>query len=150
MPIYVTCCYINHFDILRIFLLNRCKLCRHFRLPTLLRHPQENRRRTGQGAAKVVETDGGVTGYTTDIGFTGHAVGEGNENLKALIPSVEQFSGPGLLVPIGNAELMRWSLDNGLTVFRQLILMDTHPGCAEGRLLAVGAVLSDLIRDARS
>jgi len=38
-----------------------------------------------RGTATVVEHDGRITGYATTIGFFGHAVGETNEDLKALI-----------------------------------------------------------------
>jgi GNAT superfamily N-acetyltransferase len=73
--------------------------------------------------AKVVERDGRITGYTTGIAFLGHSVGEGNEDLQALIASAEQFVGPGFLVPIRNAELFRWCLDRGLRVVQLMTLM---------------------------
>ena len=44
-----------------------------------------------QGTASVVEHDGRITGYTTAIGFLGHAVGESNEDLKALIGAATEF-----------------------------------------------------------
>ncbi len=37
-----------------------------------------------RGTAAVVEHGGRITGYTTEIGFGGHAVAESNEDLKAL------------------------------------------------------------------
>jgi hypothetical protein len=36
-----------------------------------------------QRTATVVESNGRVTGYATIIGFFGHAVGEGNDDLQA-------------------------------------------------------------------
>lgn len=79
------------------------------------------------GTAAVVERDGRITGYTTGVGFVGHGVGETNEDLKALIASVDGFAGPGILIPTGNGELFRWCLDNGLRVVQQMTLMDTQP-----------------------
>lgn len=80
-----------------------------------------------QGTALVVEDANGVTGYTTGVGFTGHAVGRNNQDLKALIASADEFTGPGILIPTANAELFRWCLDNGLRLRQQFILMDTAP-----------------------
>lgn len=83
-----------------------------------------------QGRATVVETDGKISGYTTGVGFVGHGVGKSNDDLKALIASVDEFMGPGVLIPTTNGELFRWCLDKGLRVSQQLTLMDTAP---EGR-----------------
>ena len=80
-----------------------------------------------QGTAAVVESAGRITGYTSGVGFVGHGVGESNDDLKALIASVDVFAGPGILIPTGNGELFRWCLDNGLRVVQQMILMDTAP-----------------------
>lgn len=80
-----------------------------------------------QGAAAVVECDGKITGYSTGVGFVGHGVGESNDDLKALIASVDEFAGPGILIPTFNGELFRWCLENGLRVSQQLTLMDTAP-----------------------
>lgn len=80
-----------------------------------------------QDALRVIECDGRVTGYTTGVGFIGHGIGESNEDLKALIGSVDEFVGPGILVPSSNGELLRWCLENGLTLRQQMILMDTEP-----------------------
>lgn len=79
------------------------------------------------GTARVVEADGRITGYTTGVGFVGHGVGEGNDDLKALIASAEAFAGPGILIPTANGELFRWCLEGGLRVVQQMILMDTAP-----------------------
>jgi predicted N-acetyltransferase YhbS len=76
-----------------------------------------------QGTAKVVEHDGRITGYTTGAGFFGHAVGESNEELKALIGGASDFAGPGFLLPTRNGDLMRWCLQNGLRVIQPLTLM---------------------------
>ncbi len=80
-----------------------------------------------QGRATVVESDGKISGYTTGVGFIGHAVGESNDDLKALIASVDEFMGPGVLIPTTNGELFRWCLEKGLRVAQQLTLMDTAP-----------------------
>lgn len=80
-----------------------------------------------QGIAVVVESDTGISGYTTGVGFTGHAVGATNDDLKALLASVQEFSGPGVLIPTTNGELFKWCLENGLRVTQQLTLMDTRP-----------------------
>ena len=51
------------------------------------------------GTAVVVERPERVTGYATALAFFGHAVGETNLDLQALIASAEAFAGPGILVP---------------------------------------------------
>ena len=76
-----------------------------------------------QGTATVVEHLGRITGYATSIAFFGHAVGETNEDVKALIAAAEGFSGPGFLVPTRNGELLRWCLENGLRLVHQMTLM---------------------------
>lgn len=78
-----------------------------------------------QGSAKLVEHDGRVTGYATGIGFSGHAVGESNNDLKALVGAAENFPDPGFIVPSGNGELMRWCLGHDLKIVQQLTLMST-------------------------
>ncbi|MFM9846516.1 MAG: GNAT family N-acetyltransferase [Hyphomicrobiaceae bacterium] len=80
-----------------------------------------------QGAATVVERDGRLTGYTTGIGFFGHAVAETNEDLQALIGSARSFAGPGFLVPSRNAALMRWCLQHGLRIVQPMMLMTMGP-----------------------
>jgi predicted N-acetyltransferase YhbS len=80
-----------------------------------------------QGKASVVESDDGITGYTTGVGFVGHGVGASTYDLKALIASVDEFIGPGVLIPTTNGDLFRWCLENGLRVSQQLTLMDTSP-----------------------
>jgi GNAT superfamily N-acetyltransferase len=78
-----------------------------------------------RGAARVVERAGRLTGYATAIAFSSHAVGETNDDLKALIGAAEGFPGPGFLVPTRNGELMRWCLGEGLQVTQTLTLMST-------------------------
>jgi GNAT superfamily N-acetyltransferase len=77
----------------------------------------------GRGSARVVERGGRLTGYATAIGFASHAVGETNDDLKALIGAAEAFPGPGFLVPTRNGALMRWCLDAGLQITQTLTLM---------------------------
>jgi predicted N-acetyltransferase YhbS len=76
-----------------------------------------------QGTATLVEHGGRITGYATPIAFFGHAVGETNEALKALIGAAPAFPGPGFLLPTRNGELFRWCLDHGLRVVQPMTLM---------------------------
>jgi predicted N-acetyltransferase YhbS len=76
-----------------------------------------------QGSANVVEHEGGITGYATIIGFFGHAVGETNKDIKALIGAAKEFAGPGFLLPTRNGELFRWCLNNGLRIAQPMTLM---------------------------
>jgi GNAT superfamily N-acetyltransferase len=77
----------------------------------------------GQRTATVVEHDGRVTGYATGVGFFGHAVGESNEDLKALIGAAAEFPGPGFLLPTRNGEVLRWCLERGLRIVQPMTLM---------------------------
>jgi hypothetical protein len=76
-----------------------------------------------QGAAKVVERHGRITGYTTGIAFFAHSIGETNDDLIALIGAAEEFGGPGFLVPMRNTELLRWCLMHDLRVVHMMNLM---------------------------
>jgi len=76
-----------------------------------------------QGAASVVERAGRITGYATPVAYFGHAVGETNDDLKALIGAAQAFPGPGFLLPTRNGEMMRWCLDQGLRVMHTMTLM---------------------------
>lgn len=76
-----------------------------------------------QGLAMLVERDGRLTGYSTAIGFIGHAVGETNADVQALIGAAPLFIGPGFLVPTRNGDLFRWCLAQGLRVTQPLTLM---------------------------
>ena len=75
------------------------------------------------GSANVVERLGRITGYSTAIGWFHHAVGETNDDLKALIGAASAFLGPGFLLPSRNGELFRWCLANNLRVVAQATLM---------------------------
>jgi GNAT superfamily N-acetyltransferase len=75
------------------------------------------------GTAVVAESGGRVVAYASSIAFFGHAVGESNEDLQALIVAATEFQGPGILVPTRNAGLFRWCLDNGLRVVQPMTLM---------------------------
>ena len=77
----------------------------------------------GLGTATLVECDGRVSGYATEIGFLGHAVGENNEDLKALIGAAPAFTGSGFVLPMRNAELFRWCLNHGLRISQTATLM---------------------------
>jgi predicted N-acetyltransferase YhbS len=78
---------------------------------------------TQQGTALVVEREGRVVGYSTGLAFFGHTTAESNQDLRALLTSVESFGGAGFLVPKRNSELFRWCLSNGLRVVEPLTLM---------------------------
>lgn len=80
-----------------------------------------------QDAANVVERDGRITGYATGVGFFGHAVGETNVDLQALIAAALCFAGPGFLLPTRNAALLRWCLENGLRIVQPMTLMTMGP-----------------------
>jgi GNAT superfamily N-acetyltransferase len=77
----------------------------------------------GQGTARVVERQGRITGYASAFGYLGHAVGESNLDLQALIAATDSFGGPGMIVPTRNADLFRWCLEKGLRVLQPLTLM---------------------------
>jgi GNAT superfamily N-acetyltransferase len=83
----------------------------------------ELRQAATHGIACVVERAGRIAGYATQIAFSGHAVAETNDDLKALIAAADAFVGPGFLVPSRNGELMRWCLGKGLRVTQPLTLM---------------------------
>jgi predicted N-acetyltransferase YhbS len=76
-----------------------------------------------KGSATVVEHAGRITGYATVIGFFGHAVGETNKDVKALIGAAKEFAGPGFLLPTRNGDLFRWCLSNGLRITQPMTLM---------------------------
>ena len=76
-----------------------------------------------QGAARVVERHGRITGYTTGVALFGHSIAETNDDLAALIGAAEEFGGPGFLVPLPNTELLRWCLAHELRVVSMMNLM---------------------------
>ncbi len=75
------------------------------------------------GTAVVAESDGRIVAYASSVAFFGHAVGESNEELQALISAATEFQGAGILVPTRNAGLFRWCLENGLRVVQPMTLM---------------------------
>jgi GNAT superfamily N-acetyltransferase len=83
----------------------------------------ELRAAISQGTAAVVRRLGRLTGYTTGVGFFGHAVGETTEDLQALIAAAPAFAGPGFLVPSRNTALMRWCLERDLRIVQPMTLM---------------------------
>jgi GNAT superfamily N-acetyltransferase len=76
-----------------------------------------------QGTALVVERHGRITGYASAFGYLGHAVGESNLDLQALIAAADGFDWPGFIVPTRNSELFRWCLESGLRVVHPMTLM---------------------------
>jgi GNAT superfamily N-acetyltransferase len=76
-----------------------------------------------QGSATVVEHDGRISGYASGMAFFAHAVGESNNEIKALIGAAPVLVGPGILVPTRNADLLRWCLNHGLRIVQPLTLM---------------------------
>lgn len=78
-----------------------------------------------EGHATVVESGGHLTGYATSVGFFGHQVGETTAALQALISAATHMDGPGILVPVRNAELFRWTLEQGLKIVQPMTLMTT-------------------------
>jgi predicted N-acetyltransferase YhbS len=86
------------------------------------------------GTSSVVEHNGTITGYTTQVGFFGHTIAATNAGLKVLIGAAANFSGPGFLLPSHNAEVLRWCLQNGLRIIQPMTLMSkglyNNPGGA--------------------
>ena len=99
-----------------------------------------------QGSARVVERSGRTTGYASMIAFFGHAVGETNDDLKALIAAAEAFLGPGFLIPTRNHALLRWTLEAGLRITQTLTLNDDRSLQRARRGLAA---VSDLLSSDR-
>lgn len=75
------------------------------------------------GTLSVVDYNGAITGYTTQVGFLGHTIATTNTGLKALIGASTGFAGPGFLLPSRNAEVLRWCLQNGLRIVQPMTLM---------------------------
>jgi predicted N-acetyltransferase YhbS len=75
------------------------------------------------GTASVVEHLGRITGYASAIGYGGYAVGESNEELKALIAAATEFAGCGPQIPSRNGELLRWCYGKGLRLMQLNTLM---------------------------
>jgi hypothetical protein len=76
-----------------------------------------------RGTTTIIEHNSRITGYATTVAFFGHAVGETNEELKALIGTTKEFLGPGFLLPTRNAELLRWCLEHRLHIVQPMTLM---------------------------
>ncbi|MGA7624167.1 MAG: GNAT family N-acetyltransferase [Candidatus Acidiferrales bacterium] len=76
-----------------------------------------------QGTAVVAESEGCIRAYASSVAFFGHAVGQNNDDLQALLVTATEFGGPGILVPTRNATLFRWCLENGLRVVQPATLM---------------------------
>jgi ribosomal protein S18 acetylase RimI-like enzyme len=66
-----------------------------------------------QKTASVVQRSGSISGYSTGLGFRGHAVANTTDDLKALIACAPAVLGPGFFVPIRNGDLLRWLFDSG-------------------------------------
>jgi GNAT superfamily N-acetyltransferase len=75
------------------------------------------------GTANGVEHLGRITGYATAIGYGGYAVGESNNELKALISAATEFAGCGPQIPSRNGELLRWCYSKGLRLMQLNTLM---------------------------
>jgi len=75
------------------------------------------------GTAVVAELEGRIKAYASSIAFFGHAVGDTNQDLQALVAAATEFQGPGILVPTRNAGLFRWCLACGLRVVQPMTLM---------------------------
>lgn len=75
------------------------------------------------GNGIVVEIDGRLSGYATALGFFGHAVATSNDDVKALIGSGREISGPGLLLPTRNGDVLRWCFENGFRIVMPMSLM---------------------------
>lgn len=75
------------------------------------------------GTATVVEYNGRITGYATQVSSMGHTVALTNVELKALVAASASFDSPGFLLPTRNSDVLRWCLNNGLRIVQPLTLM---------------------------
>ena len=75
------------------------------------------------GTATLVERGERITGYATAPGLFGHALGETNEDVKALIAAAAESAAPGFLLPTRNGALLRWCRENGLREAAPFTLM---------------------------
>jgi GNAT superfamily N-acetyltransferase len=75
------------------------------------------------GTARVVERGSRITGYASNLSFFGHTTCESNQDLQALLASVDSFGAPGILLPSRNSEMLRWCLAQGLRVTQPMTLM---------------------------
>ena len=86
--------------------------------------------------ALVVERAGHISAYSTGLGLHGYAVGENEDDLKALIGAAPALMGLGFFVPVRNGELFRWLLDGG---FRSKLARDPD---GERALSGTGRILA--------
>jgi predicted N-acetyltransferase YhbS len=75
------------------------------------------------GTAVVAEWEGRIKAYASSVGYLGHAVGEANQDVQALLAAATEFQAAGILVPSRNAALFRWCLESGLRVVQPMTLM---------------------------
>lgn len=80
-----------------------------------------------QGTAMVAVHEDNIVGYTTGVGFFGHSVARSTEAMEALIAAAPSYGGPGFLLPIRQAELFRWCLEQKLRVVMPMTLMSIGP-----------------------
>ena len=80
-----------------------------------------------QRTARVVERGHLVSGYTTGLGFGGHAVGQTTDDLKALIDATTVVLGSGFFVPTRNGELLDWLFHSGFRASWPAMLMTMGP-----------------------
>lgn len=80
-----------------------------------------------QRTARVVERGDYISGYSTGLGFRGHAVGDTTEDIKLLIGTSPAAMGPGFFVPTRNGDLLRWLFDNGFRAIWPAMLMTRGP-----------------------
>ena len=76
-----------------------------------------------QGTARVAEYEGRICAYSSGIGFFGHSTAENDRDLQVLLSGAGAFSGPGIIVPARNTELLRWCLNGGLRIVQPMTLM---------------------------
>jgi predicted N-acetyltransferase YhbS len=85
----------------------------------------ELREAVERGTATLVERDGQITGYATEVGFFAHSVARSNFDLMALIAAASEFTGSGFLLPASNHEVFAWCLANGLRLQYPMTYMTT-------------------------
>ena len=103
----------------------------------------ELRESVSQGSALVVSRHGRITGYAAGFGYFGHAVGESNVDMKALIGAAENVERSGVIIPTRNADLFRWCLSQGMRVLHPMTLMSIGLYSeTRRRLFAIGVVLN--------
>jgi hypothetical protein len=74
----------------------------------------ELREAVERGTATLIERDGQITGYATEVGFLAHSEARSNADLIALIAAASEFTRPGFLLPASNYEVFACNLANGL------------------------------------